>query len=294
MGYTSIDDFINETTNNGKKIRCDWNKITGAAAYTANRWYDLSGLGGIPVANSFPGAALGWVGCDELSGNGTDIFGIQHGGNASPDTKHLLNMMAVTGVATGVPSVLMLCDMQGYYPGINMNSNALQTLTGVPSLRYGNGNGVRAFLTARATIGGIAHNLAYNYNNQAGAAKANPLTVACTASAIVPHILHTGSAANNYGPFLPMAGGDTGIQKFNSVQLSAASGTASTAALVLTVPIMTIPLMNPAVAAERDLFNQFPSLPQIKDASCLHWLLFTGNAVAANTNFYGAVEMGWS
>jgi hypothetical protein len=110
----------------------------------------------------------------------------------------------------------------------------------------------------------------------------------------VPHILHSGAAANNYGPFLPLAGGDTGIQKFNSVQLSAASGSASTAALVLTVPIMTLPLTTLAVAAERDLFNQFPSLPQIKNEGCLHWLLFTGAAVAANTNYYGALESGWS
>jgi hypothetical protein len=294
MGFTSFDDLINELTVNGKRYRADWNKITGAAAYTANRWYDLSGLGGVPVANSFPGSARAWVSCNESAGNGTDIFGIGHGGNVAADTKHLINMMAVSAIATAVPSVLMLCDMQGYYPGIDMNVNTLQTLTGTPTLRYTNGVGVRAFLVARATTGGSAHNFAYNYNNQAGAAKANPLTVACTTGAIVPHIPHSGSAANNYGPFLPLAGGDTGIQQFNNVQLSAASGSASTAALVLTVPIMQIPLVTAGVAAERDLVNQFPSMPQIKDGACLHWLLFTGAAVVANTNFNGALEMGWS
>ena len=71
------------------------------------------------------------------------------------------------------------------------------------------------------------------------------------------------------------------------------SGTASTAALCLVKPLLTLPLTTVSVAAERDLLNQLPSLPQVKDGACLCWLLFTGAAVAANTNFYGGIEMGW-
>lgn len=293
MGWTSIDDMVSEITG-GKFWRQDWNKITGAAAYTAGRWYDLSSLGGTPVANSFPGTALAWKTCDESTGNGTDIFGIPHGGNVSTDTKHILNVSAVTGVATGVPSVLMLCDMQGYWPGINMNSATAQTLTGTPTLRYANGAGCRLFLVARATTGASAHNISISYTNQAGTSgRSLPVTVAATASAIVPHIVHSGTAANNYGPFLPLASGDTGVQNVASVTLSLASGTASTAALVLTRPLLSLPLTTVSVAAERDLLNQLPSLPRIMDGACLHWLLFTGAAVAASTNFYGAIEQGW-
>jgi hypothetical protein len=29
------------------------------------------------------------------------------------------------------------------------------------------------------------------------------------------------------------------------------------------------------------------------DGACLTWLYFAGTATAANTNFYGAVEVGW-
>jgi len=140
MGWTSMDDMLAEITA-GKFNRADWNKITGAAAYTAGRWYDLSSLGGTPVSNSFAGTALTWKTCDDATGNGTDIFGIQHGGNVSTDTKHILNVAAVTGVATGVPCVLMLCDMQGYWPGINMNTLSAQTMLGTPTLRYTNGAG---------------------------------------------------------------------------------------------------------------------------------------------------------
>jgi hypothetical protein len=288
-----MDDLLSEITN-GKIARVDWNKITGAAAYTAGRWYDFSGLGGYPVANAWAGTALNWVTCTETTGNGTQIFGMPHGGNVSTDTKHALNVSAITGVATGVPSQLMLVDMQGYYPGINMNSNTSQTLVGTPTLRYTNGVGIRAYLVVNATTGASAHNFSMTYTNSAGTgSRSMPVTVACTASAIVPHITHSGVAANNYGPFLPMASGDVGIKSVESVILSAASGTASTASLVLVKPILTIPLTTSGVATERDLLNQIPSLPQIKDGACLTWLYFAGAATAANTNFYGSLECAW-
>lgn len=278
----------------GKKNRYDWNKITGAAAYTAGRWYDMSSLNGNPVANAYPGTALGWVTCNEAAGNGTQIFGMPHGGDVSTDIKHLLNTYAVTAVATGVPCTLMLVDMQGYWPGINMNTLSAQTLTGTPTLRYANGAGCRLFLVARATTGAVAHNIAISYSNSVPTAgRSLPVTVAATASAIVPHIVHSGTAANNYGPFLPLAGGDTGVSTVATVTLSAASGTASTAALVLCRPIYQLPLSTVGVASERELVNQFPALPKIEDGACLTWLIFTGAAVAASTNFYGANETVW-
>jgi hypothetical protein len=293
MAINSQDALITAITA-GQTHRYDWNKITGAAAYTAGRWYDTSSLNGNPVANAYPGTALGWVTCNEAAGNGTQIFGMPHGGDVSTDLKQLLNMYAVTAVATGVPAVLMLCDMQGYWPGINMNTLSAQTMTGTPTLRYTNGEGCRLFLVARATTGSTAHNIAVSYSNTVPTAgRTLPVTVAATASAIVPHIVHSGTAANNYGPFLPLASGDKGVSNVATVTLSAASGSASTAALVLTRPLATLPLTTLGVAAERDLLNQFPSLPTIKDGACLHWLLFTGAAVAANTNFYGAQEVAW-
>lgn len=292
MAWTSVDDMISEISS-GKFERRDWNKITGAAAYTAGRWYDMSALGGSPIANAWAGTSLTYTPCDEATGNGTQIFGMRHGGDVSPDSKRLLNASAITAVATGVPSQLMLVDMCGYWPGINMNLSTSQTLSGTPTLRYTNGVGVRAALVVVTTTGATAHNLSMSYTDQDGnTGNSLPVTVSCTASAITPHITHSGTAANNYGPFLPLANGDYGIRNVASVQLSAASG-AGTAALVLYKPIMTIPLVTASVASERDFVNQVPSLPEIKDDACLTWLLFTGAAVGASTNFYGALEMGW-
>jgi hypothetical protein len=286
-----MDDLVNEITS-GKFNRADWNKLTGTNAYTAGRWYDFSGLAGTPVANAFAGTALAWRTCDELTGNGTQIFGLPHGGNVSPDTKHVLNVSAITSVATGVPAQLMLCDLQGYWPGITNNSATAQTLTGTPSLRYTNGAGCRLFWVQTAGAGATAQNIALSYSNTVPTSgRALPVTVAMTASAISTHISHSGTAANNYGPFLPLASGDTGVSNVASVTFSAAN--TGTGALCLARPLLTLPLTTVSVAAERDLLNQLPSLPRVMDGACLTWLYFAGAATAQSTNFYGAVEVGW-
>lgn len=293
MAIQSLDQLVSAITA-GQSTRYDWNKITGGAAYTAGRWYEMLSLAGLPVATAFPGTARTWVSCSESTGDGTNIFGIKHGGNVSTSLKHLLNMSAWTTAATGVPGTLMLVDVQGYWNGIDMNVATSQTLSGTPTLRYANGAGLRMFLSARATTGATAHNLSYSYTNQAGTAgRVNPVTVACTASAIVPHLVHSGQAANNYGPFLPLASGDSGIGNVASVQLSAGSGTASTAVLVLCRPLAQITLSVAGLMTEKDLLNQIPSLPKIIDGACLGFLWGAGAATAASTTFAGGTEYVW-
>jgi hypothetical protein len=288
MSIESQDQLISSLSN-GKTSRYDWNKITGGAAYTAGRWYDMSMLAGIPIANTFAGTALNAQVPTEASG-----FGIYHGGNTLTEIKSVLNVGAVSAVATAVPATLMLVDMCLYYPSINMNVATAQTLVNTSTLtRYTTGAGLRAYLVTQTTTGATAHNIAISYTNQAGTAgRALPVTVAGTASAITPHITHSGVAANNYGPFLPLASGDTGVRSVQSLTLSAASG-AGTAALVLCKPITTIPITTAGVFAERDLVNQLPSLPVIQDGACLVWLYFAGAATAASTNIYGNIQTVW-
>ncbi len=291
MGFSSMDALVAAITS-GQFNRADFNKITGGSAYVAGRWYDMSGLAGTPIANAFAGTALNWRSCDESTGNGTQIFGIPHGGNVSTDTKHILNVSAVTAVGTGVPAQMMLVDMQGYWPGISNNSAVAQSLVGTPTLRYTNGAGCRLFFVQTAVNGAGAQNIAVSYTNQAGTSgRTLPVTVAMTASTIAGHITHSGTAANNYGPFLPLASGDTGVQNVASVTMSAA--TTGTGALCLVRPLLTLPLTTASVAAERDLLNQLPSLPRVMDGACLVWLYFAGAATAANSNFYGSLEFGW-
>lgn len=288
MTIQSVDNLITALTA-GQSSRFDWNKITGASAYAAGRWYDMSMLGALPIANAWAGTALAWKTCDESTGNSTQIFGIPHGGNVSPNKKHLLNMSAWTTAATGVPGTLMLVDLQGYWPGISNNTTSAQTLTGTPTLRYTNGAGCRLYQVQTAAAGATAQNIALSYTDQGGTSgNSMPVTVAMTASGIAGHISHSGTAANNYGPFLPLASGDSGVQNVATVTMSAAN--TGTFALCLARPLAQITLSVVGLMTEKDLLNQIPSLPEIKDGACLVWLYGAGAATAASTTFAGGLE----
>ena len=291
MAIQSIDQLVSAISA-GQTTRYDWNKITGGSTYAAGRWYDGSMLGALPIANAWAGTALNWRACDESTGNGTQVFGIPHGGNVSPLVKHLLNMNAWGTAATSVPGTLMLVDLQGYYPGISNNTTSAQTLVGTPTLRYTNGVGCRMYWVQTAVAGATAQNITLSYTNQAGnAGKALGATVAMTASGIAGHISHAGTAANNYGPFLPLASGDTGVRSVQTLTFSAAN--TGTGALCIARPLAQITLSVAGLMTEKDLLNQIPSLPVIKDGACLVWLYGAGAATAASTTLAGGIEVVW-
>jgi len=291
MAIQSIDNLITAISA-GQTTRTDWNKITGASAYTAGRTYDFSSLNGHPVANAWAGTALNWRACDESTGNGTQIFGIRHGGDVAASIKHMLSVGAMTTAATGVPGTLTLIDLQGYWPTISNNTTSAQTLVGTPAPRYTNGAGLRLFQVQTAVAGATAQNMALSYTDQDGnTGNAMPVTVSMTASAIVGHVSHSGVAANNYGPFLPLASGDSGVRNVASVTMSAAN--TGTFALCLAKPLLQLTLGVITVYHEKELLNQIPSLPVIKDGACLTWLWTAGAATAASTTFMGHAEAVW-
>ncbi len=291
MAIQSIDQLVSAISA-GQTTRYDWNKITGGSAYAAGRWYDGSMLNALPIANAWAGTALNWRACNESTGNGTQVFGIPHGGNVSPLVKHLLNMNAWGTAATSVPGTLMLVDLQGYYPGISNNTTSAQTLVGTPTLRYTNGEGCRMYWVQTAAAGATAQSIALSYTDQAGnTGNALGATVAMTASGIAGHISHAGTAANNYGPFLPLASGDTGVRSVQTLTFSAAN--TGTGALCIARPLAQITLSVAGLMTEKDLLNQIPSLPVIKDGACLVWLYGAGAATAASTTLAGGIEVVW-
>lgn len=296
MSFASYDDLISKLTNSGKFFRYDYYKMHGtgiaSAAATAGRWYDSSGTNGLPTRNNFAGTSVTWTTCDETTGNGTQIFGIPHGGNVSPDTKHVLNVAAVGEVATNVPGFLQLVDLQGYWPGISLNSTTVN-LSGTPTLRYANGEGCRLYAVCTTASGATNQTLTASYTNQAGTSgRSLGFSTLLNGSGIVSQILNSGTAAANYGPFLPLAAGDTGVQNVASVTFSATNATGAMA-LCLARPLLTIPITTLNVAAEKDFVNYFPSFPQILDGACLVWIYFAGAAVAANAPMRGYIDFAW-
>lgn len=114
MGFSSQDDLISQITTNGKFLRRDGTKTT-SPVHTAGGWHSLFGLAGNPPASTYPGTTLLWQNCDEFSGEGTNVAGIQNGGAVASATKHIVNAGAMMVAAAGAPWMAMLVDLQGYY-----------------------------------------------------------------------------------------------------------------------------------------------------------------------------------
>lgn len=299
MAFTSVDDLVSEISA-GKIHRSDWHyrsNIASGSTATASVGLNLSsypGLFGTP--NGFPGTALNWVTCDDAAGNGTQIFGIPHGGNVSPDKKHLISASAYNQPGPPVTGGnLVLVDLQGYWPGVNHANTNVQPLAGTPSLRYANGDGCRLFSVATSAFGSTAHNITINYTNQANT-NANTGPIAARVSSAVGQIASCfpGTTPSLY---FPLVNGDTGAQNAANVRISAAS--TGNSALCLARPLIHIPLVAASYNTnEKEFVYQTPSMPEIKDGACLVWLYFSGtgatsSTVAANTGFVGHIETAW-
>ena len=285
MGFSSLDDFISEVTVNNKFTRTDWYKLTGVAA-TAGRAYDLTLATGMPIQNLYAGTNLAFTPTSESDGKG-----IWTGGNVTPDTKHLVNIGAVSSVATAVPSFIEFVDVLGYYPLTTTTVITAQTLVNTLTLpRYTDGAGVRAYIVAVGTMGAGTPNLTISYTNQAGVAgRTMPVTVSAVTTAVQSHIIHSDPSAGKYFPFLPLQAGDTGIRSIQTVTLSATM-TSGSLAIVLCKPLATLPLTTAGVMAERNLMTQLPALPRVYDGCNLNMLYFTASATVTATPIMGYCE----
>jgi hypothetical protein len=301
MPFTSLDDLVNKLSG-GQSWRADWNKLAlPTTAQVAGQWHDLSCGPGNPAASDGYGTGtnLAFQALDDTS---ITLPGIQHGGNVSPATKHLLNASAFTASPTAAPGTLMLVDRLGFYPVTTttlITAQALSNAVPVPVGRHTLGQGLRAYIVcssgaATTPMGAGAPNITLNYTNQAGTAGRVTPSVLPQGNTAAPKgtIVHSGTGAAKYGPFIPLQGGDSGIQSVQSIQLSA-TYTSGVLNLVICRPIMTLPLAAVSISSERDLLNQVPSLPRIFDGANLGLLFGSGVATPVNSSFIGHLDFAW-
>jgi hypothetical protein len=298
MGFSSMDDLVSETTVNGKFLRTDFNKLTAAVGtQAAGTWYSLFQGAGNPAANTLLGtgtnAAFQAV-LDSTTGNG----GIPHGGDVSPDTKHILNASSFSAGATSMPAIFMLVDLLGFYPLTNATITTAQTLDNTVTLpRYTDGKGVQAFLTPSTAMGAGTPTVTLNYTRadtggtDTGRTTPTPLPT-LNATSPIGQISYSGTGSGKYGPFIPLQAGDQGIESVQQITFSA-TRTSGVLNLCLCKPLLTLPMTTIGVAAERDLLNQVPSLPRVHDGACLGWLMYAGAATPVSTPFFGHLDFAW-
>ena len=291
MPINSLDHLMRKSTD-GSITSVDW-QFTTSRACVANRWNDASALNTVGYVNTYPATngALTWVDCNSSSSFALPLGEVVDEINGF--SRHIIYGSALSASAAAVPSVLMLVDLQGYWPGIT-NITSPQTLSGTPTLRYPNGEGLKLYPVVTTATGSSSPVLSLSYTNQAGTPDRNLSHALLMGGSVPVHtIYHYAPSSTVFGasPFLPLAGGDTGVQNVTSVTMSAA--TAGAFALCLAKPLITIPISTVSSIVERDFVTQFTNLPRVYNGACLTWLYYSGAAAAINSNVYGSLEMVW-
>jgi hypothetical protein len=157
-----------------------------------------------------------------------------------------------------------------------------------------NGAGVMAFLTPSVALGAGTPNIQLTYTDAAGnTGNTTPTTLPISnATAPIGQIEYSGTGAGKYGPFIPLAAGDSGIQLVEQFNYNV-THTSGTTNLVLCRPLLSLPMTTLGVSAERDLLNQLPSMPRVFDGACLVWLGYAGAATPVSSAIYGHLTTVW-
>ena len=296
MGWTSQDDLINQITTNGKFGNVYSNK-TFTAAQTAGTWALMSGHAGYPAASTFAGADLTYVATDDTWSEGT----LLHGGNVSTATKHFLNAGGTLVAAAGAPWYIMAIDLVGFVPlsGTNVSTTGTKTVTMTAIAatsstgdRYANGAGLQMFVAADTALGANAPTCVVNYLDTTGGAGA---TTSFTSTASLPlgALLNTGTAANKFNPFLPLAAGDLGVSDIVSLVWAGTAHASGTVIIGLCKPLWTIPVPATGLYTKVDFLNAFPSLPRIRDGANIQFLVFNLGATSNAGSFMCDFEYGY-
>lgn len=283
MGFSSVDDLVNEITNNGKFWRSTFQKTSSnGATSAAGRAHSYFTATGVPGPGTYSGTA----------GVATQMSSLTSGAltmspsAVSTDTRHLLTMNAYTPSTVVTPATLILCDFLLYYPACVVTGSPTTLNNTVTLPRYTNGVGVQCFVEVQSALGATQPALTLNYRDTGDADK-NGLDLTSPANSAPISTLFQ----NRGGVFLPLAAGDLGVKRINSYTL--ATGTTGTVSFVLVKPLAEIPLLAANTASERDFLSQLPSLPKIEDGACLGFIAVIGGAMTASQTIMGKLEMGW-
>jgi len=286
MAFVSYDDLITEMVA-GKRLVLPWAKSHTTAPTAALTWYSLWMVGGQPTSGVYTGSNLVHTRTTDLTAGA-----LYHGGDKTPDTKHLIYMNALSS-AGAISPTLMLCDQVGYYPIDTYSSTVQFTLdnaTGPDRYVSDGQSGLQAVVISHGTtVAGTITQLAYvDQDGNAGSMPTTP-AVALTAGLIGTGTLGSRVITIVSGPFLPLAAGDCGMRSITTATVTETG--AIPFRILMVKPLAVIPTPVAGVPGERDLVMQIANLERVYDDACLMWLAWFGSATA--TTLTGEVDVAW-
>ena len=259
-GFSTYDQIINAlTTGKGQLFFFQKASITSVAAY----WYRLWNAAGFPGAGVDPTPALQGFACNKaLAGS------LPFNNPTAPATLHMLSF----GAGGPVLGSLMIYDRLWHVGGINLNINTLQSFTGVLApTRHTDGINNLLLLEITTASGTTTTTITVLYTNTADVSgRSATVTLPAAAQPI------------NRCWFLGLQAGDIGVKSVQSIQLSAATGAAGVANLVMfnAAEVVVTPWVTNQWT-ERDLVLQMANMPRVLDDACLA-LMVLASATATN------------
>ena len=290
MGFSSVDDFINEAITNGKYFRTQgFRTINTGATSVAGRWHECfagTGSGGT-------GVLTGTAGLGTVFSSSTTGAIPQPTVTVSTDTKHLVTFQGVTPGTTAVPGQLLLTDITYIYPSLVVTGAPTTLNNGAAKpTRHNNGVGIMCSVVVASALGAATPRLTFTYTDQGGTGSNTGDVTASANSLPVGSMLTGGTAATLGSPYMTLAAGDTGVRQLDSYTIPSGS-TTGTVTAILHRPIATIPLVAANTPGERDLMFSFPSLPKIDDDACLALFLLVGGALTTNNQVTYEIGAAW-
>jgi len=293
LGWTTYADLLSERTKN-KKLATAWHK-EATASHTANCWYDLWPCQGLPGAGAYGGTAYTAKRHDD-----TEAGSLFLGGNVSTDTKHVTSVWG----SSSDRAVLLFYDRVLTYEACSFNASVNQSMTnGVAALRYiaAGEPGLKIMVTVESALGATPSDFTQlRYTDQEGnATQSMPTTVTVShiVSASAPSTTlgaqvvapADSGAALPWGPFMPLAFGDTGVRLINDFTTSAAN--TGTLTFTLLYPIAMVPITTFGLGTNEDEILMRNRLPRIYDGACISAIVRPGDTSGRITS--GGMEVSW-
>lgn len=197
-------------------------KAVASAATTTNAWIDYTYFAGSPPANFYASAPLVAAVVDADKG-------IYTGGNVSPASKHLKNILLMSAASSATSTTngrqqVAVCDYLLYYPFIDTDAigeeQVLDNTVTLPRYAAQGGQVVAVAQSAASAIGQFT----FSYTNQdgvAGRVSQNNYTFIVAGGG---QVVGASGAGASYNPFCYLQAGDTAVRSIESVTMSAAGG----------------------------------------------------------------------
>lgn len=267
MGFANVTALV-EAEIEGRTNTVSFRKVP-AVVTVQGVWYDYSMSPGNPSPQYYAAAPLVAQTLSRADG------GINHGGNVSPSTKYLREILVSCVSAGGAIQRLYLLDYLMFYPFVDMGTTDPQTMTNVNVLtRYSDGEGVRMMAILVAPHGIVGDTFFVTYTNQDGVTdRVTPLHTMTTGATVNGTILTTQqTGVLRFGPFMTLQAGDTGVRSIEAVQCTAGTDV-GLFTMVLVKPLAELTHRGIDAPVEKDFFlDAAGKLPVIVDDAYLNFI----------------------